>query len=609
MSYAQFIIDADEAGAVVLQESLTKTRNLISQISLSLDKISKSSSKSEVLLGPIIQKHSNLRTFKKNVDESLLAVSNIQGIASEAAMYETRLNQRNIENVKQYITTIHKAEDVLQKLSSENNNGNGEFKGISENLSKTILDGEFRLKMQFKEILAPISDPFDPQIFINERKPFPYLEDTKVRNLAHIMNFFKENNKPLDQQYIENRSRVVGDSLAILAPFTQHAKKNAKVPYERGSNGINNYTEALLGFIANESSLLEDIFKKNPIVVNEIFFKVFDQPVTKFTSIIENIINATKQNLANDGLLVFETIDNIVKVQSMLMSSTGKSYTNLTSTLDTCRMVARSLFRELLLYTEQRVKSLTSIPQDNGICEVTVEIMSKARKFAEHRDGALDVMKGLRAGSWIPQPKPQWINTFSSISQTNAVDDSNPIELLSSFFLDIIDALIVSLEIKAVQLNRKKQTIGYFLITNITLVEQIIARSDLKLIINQTGFTRLEKLKKRAMNLFLSGWKQAAAYLLDVNVVGKLTSKDRDAIKEKFKNFNAEFDELIRDYKQYNITDPSLKKFLSKEISFIIPLYHRFHDKHAQGDFTKNTDKYIKYDKKKFDSILDSLAR
>lgn len=604
MSLAQISVDIDEADAVVLQESLTKTRTLISQISQSLNKISTSTSRSEQLLNPIVDKNKRLSVFKRNVDESLLAVSNVQGIASEASIYEARLGER-IDNVKAYITTIHKSEDILERLTD---NQNGEYRGISENLSKTIMDSEFKLKSHFRELILLDSQAFDPQIFMTQRKPFPYMSNGKIRDVNLILSFFNDNEKSIDNIFIDTRSKMITDSMAFLEPFTKHTKKNDKVPYEKGSNGILNYTEAYLGFISNEYALLEDIHKGSEFMLPT-FHKIIQRSVENYARVVKDILDAIQNKLASDGLLVFELIDSLTKVLSMLRSKSRETYPSLQANLEACRNTARSLFKELLKFTEQRVNSLVSLPQDNGISEVTVEVMSKARKFSEYRNDALSVMTGMKAGSWIPQPKPQWLSTFSSISQTTAIDDSDPKQLLSSFFSDVIDALIVSLELKANQFIKKKQTIGYFLITNITLVEQIVSRSEMKNILDSVGFARMEKLKKRALNSFLTGWKQVASYLLDVNVVGKLSSKDREAIKEKFRNFNSEFDELVKSYKAYNITDPSLKKFLSKEISFISPLYKRFYDKHSSGDFTKHTDKYIKYNKVEFDKILDSLAK
>lgn len=604
MSYSQLAVDIDEADAVVLQQSLNKTRTLIAQIGQSLTKITESSDKSGKFIEPIIARNRQLAIFKKNVDDSVLAVSNVQGIASEAALYESKLGLR-VENVKQYITTIHKSEEVLERLEDDRE---GEYKGITDNLRATITDSEFKLQTLFRELLQPVSQTFDPQVYMNDRKPFPFLDDTKLKDLGYIVDYFHGQGRPIDQLYIDNRAKVVRESLAFLAPFTEHITTNAKVPYEKGSNGINNYTAALMGFMSNELALLEDIYKDQDRV-QVLFRKIFEPCYEKYIQIVSKIMAKIQKSIANDGLLCFELIDNSMKLKSMIKQQSGAEYPPLSQSLESCRVLARTLFRELLAFTDQRVMSLHSLPQDNGVSEATVDVMSKARKFAEFGDGLLAVMPGLKAGSWIPQPKPQWLAKWSSVGPNTVVDDDKPMELLSAFFSDVIDALIVSLEIKATQLIKKKQSIGYLLITNITLVEHISERSKLQDILDSNSMIRLDKLKKRALNMFLTGWKQAASYLLDVNIQGKLSSKDREAIKQKFSSFNTEFDDLVKSYKQYNITDPSLKKYFSKEISFIVPLYHRFHDKHASGDFSKNTDKYIKYNKRDFDSIIDSLSR
>lgn len=606
MSYSQLTVDIDEADAVVLQQSLSKTKELISQVSFSLKKITESSDKSVKLLTPIVNRNRQLAVFKKNVDDSVLAVSNVQGIASEAAFYEQKLGAARIENVKQYITTLHKSEEILDKLNE--NKDDGEFKGIRDNLRSTVLDGELKMETLFRVLLQPVSQSFDPQIYMSERRPFPYLEDSKLKDLGYIVDYFYGNGNPIDQLYIDNRIKTIRESLAFLVPFTEEITKNPKVPYEKGTNGIGNYTEALLGFMSNEWSLLEDIYK-DPDTILRHFLKIFEGCWNNYIQIVNKLLGKIQKFVANEGLLAFELLDNSVNLQHTIRSQTGAEYPPLNTCIESCRELARSLFKELLIFTDQRVSSLTTLPQDNGVSEATVEVMSKARKFADFKEGALSVMVGFKAGSWIPQPKPQWLAKWTSINATTVVDDDNPSELLSAFFSDVIDALIVSLEIKATQLMRKKSAIGYFLITNITLVEQISMRSGIQEILDSTSLSRLERLKKRALEMFLAGWKQAAANLLDVNVVGKLSSKDRDAIKQKFTNFNAEFEELVKGYKQYNITDPSLKKYLTKEISFIVPLYHRFHDKHAGGDFTKHTEKYIKYTNAEFDRIIDSLGK
>jgi exocyst complex protein 7 len=177
---------------------------------------------------------------------------------------------------------------------------------------------------------------------------------------------------------------------------------------------------------------------------------------------------------------------------------------------------------------------------------------------------------------------------------------NEPFDLLAAFFSDGLDALTIGLEKKGKEVGKKNSIVGFFLQTNLTLVEQTLRQSDLHKILGEYGYMRLDRLKKRSLNLFLEGWQVAAQHLMDTTFIqqtskdGKktLSSKDREAIKEKFKAFNAEFDQLIQRQRSYNLTDPELRNYMVDQITSLVrPLYHRFYDKHKDGDFSKNVDK------------------
>src|SRR4051812_16493615 len=94
-------------------------------------------------------------------------------------------------------------------------------------------------------------------------------------------------------------------------------------------------------------------------------------------------------------------------------------------------------------------------------------------------------------------------------------------------------------------------------------------------------------------------WKELAGFLLDTiytknTTAGSkpsLNSKDKEAVKEKFKNFNNLFDELVQRHKGYVFPDKEVKAMLFKEITFISPLYGRFYDKYHEVV----KDKHAKY--------------
>jgi exocyst complex protein 7 len=110
--------------------------------------------------------------------------------------------------------------------------------------------------------------------------------------------------------------------------------------------------------------------------------------------------------------------------------------------------------------------------------------------------------------------------------------------------------------------------------------------------------------------MYMEQWRECAAFLMDVTYTkqqagGKLNlnSKEKEGVKEKFKNFNTVFEELNQKHKSYTFPDKEVRTMLSKEIGFIGPLYGRFYDKYK--DLMR--DKYVKYDRHQLDTMLAQL--
>ncbi|KAI5288158.1 Cytoplasmic glyoxalase II [Ascosphaera aggregata] len=79
------------------------------------------------------------------------------------------------------------------------------------------------------------------------------------------------------------------------------------------------------------------------------------------------------------------------------------------------------------------------------------------------------------------------------------------------------------------------------------------------------------------------------------SLVKNLSSKDRDTIKDKFKGFNASFEEIIQRHRGLYL-EPEVRTQFAKEVqSFVEPLYSRFYDRYAEID--RGRGKYVKFDK------------
>jgi exocyst complex component 7 len=223
--------------------------------------------------------------------------------------------------------------------------------------------------------------------------------------------------------------------------------------------------------------------------------------------------------------------------------------------------------------------------------------------------------------------------------------DTDSRVILARWTMDVIEALITFLETKSRSILRPKSPMAanLFLLNNISDIEKRVRRDQMmQNVIGSISAAEKEKdaLVKRSSrgstgsNLstslfsmpksfqkakragldgknpfnwyvvdsvgYIDGYKDALGHLLDVTYVkgasnrssGSLSGKEREAVKERFrvrslndrfdvKNFNLEFEEIIRVNRGLSVPDPDVRGLVIGEIKrVVIPLYTRFYDKY-----------------------------
>lgn len=512
---------------------------------------------------------------------------------------------------------------MLDDIRTGGNEKNAEFHGILSHLSDLIKNSEAQLRLYFVSILNLIK-PFDPQICINSKTPFPYYQDEQLNELTYILDYFLNNTEDSDIQdaFIQERSDLILKCMAFLEPFAKQITTSKNAPYEKGSSGMISYTEALLGFMANEKSLVDDLYSQYPSYKPIIMKNILTPLLNAYTKLFNTNLKLVRNNLENIGIFSFELVENIHYVlKALRMSPVLQNYEPLIECASQVRKLTQSLFKDAIDRIYTKVDQLSVIPTDNGVTEPAVDTMSRLRKFSEYKTGCIGAMENMSRENWLPGSYREKEYTFSG--HLNSNDQS---ALLGCFISDCIDTLVICLEKRAQRIlmpgqepdvanpnssrNKEKQRIGVFILTNIILVEEIIEKSELNSLLGAEGHQRLDKLKKRYVSYLVSDWRNLTAILMDTVVIdsaGK-KSKDKEQIKEKFRKFNEGFEELVTKTKQYRLSDQSLKKTLKSEIiSLIMPMYERFYSRY-QNTF-KNPRKHIKYTPDELMTVINQLIR
>ncbi|CAF1085349.1 unnamed protein product [Rotaria sordida] len=89
---------------------------------------------------------------------------------------------------------------------------------------------------------------------------------------------------------------------------------------------------------------------------------------------------------------------------------------------------------------------------------------------------------------------------------------------------------------------------------------------------------------------------------------GKLRDRDREQLKESFASVNIAIDNLRQQCQEYIVSDVDLRYQLRTEGKMLImDMFKTYYNKFANKDFTKNREKYIRYDPRMLESIIDNF--
>jgi exocyst complex protein 7 len=278
---------------------------------------------------------------------------------------------------------------------------------------------------------------------------------------------------------------------------------------------------------------------------------------------------------------------------------------------------------ELLDDTKRRVNGVLSLPPDGAPIPIVSETMQRLQTMADFLRPLSSIMISLGDGGWksVAAAKGAVGDGISSLASFDIGADGK--EIFAHYCTDTIDALMVSLDMRARALLQKKSVIGVLFANSIIIIERMVRDSDLgPLLDGRLGV--LDQWRKKATGFYTEACKDVSMYLFDVihtsrgqrpasgqgavdsaSILKGLSVKDKENIKSKFQAFNASFDEMVTRHKQFSMEREVRQMFAKDMQGMLEPLYNRFWDRYHGID--KGKGKYVKYDKSSIAAVFLSL--
>jgi exocyst complex component 7 len=136
-----------------------------------------------------------------------------------------------------------------------------------------------------------------------------------------------------------------------------------------------------------------------------------------------------------------------------------------------------------------------------------------------------------------------------------------------------------------------------FIMNNLLYIVQKVKDSEMKVLLGDNWVRKRRGLIRQHSTGYLrASWTRVLSFLRDDGLVVGGGFSNRNALKDKFKNFNSSFEEIYRVQTNWRVPDPQLREELKISISEkVIQAYRSFYGR-SKGQFEgRSASRYIKY--------------
>jgi len=622
---------AEESAEVeVLFANVKKMKAVTRKMEASMARLEQSGRTVQEAIGPVYGNTQRLQTQNANITRIQEAIDKFREPLDMRDREERVLRSRpDRVGLQEYISSMDRTSQALRNLQKTNMRANQQT--IME-LTELLRIGTENLEGVFRDMLREDSQPIEPLKQITTGKDYPRISSTKSGRLStvnqQVAKYSSYATQPGDlppsaKVYAHERGQYIMLSLQNLATASKSTarKVDASAIYRQGSNGIGSYAQGLQGMYLAEYDNIGHIFSRDE--VSAVMQATCLSSLTDFSSTLRDLDAHVRENMLTDCYLAYEIIEVVSGMTHQLESKTGELKYALSEALKPGRETAKSSLSFLLNDTRTKIQQMQALPVDGSSIPLTAEVMTRLQLMTAYLPPLSSIMHSLGDGGWSA---PSTTSSTTSIPTIKSVDvGADGKTLFAHYAADTLDTLLAALEARSRSLLRGRSLQGVFLANNVCVAERMIRTSELDPLLAATAQPKLDAWRKKATQAYIDAWKEPSTHLLDVQFTAKaprppstgaavdsgailkaLNSKDKDGIKEKFRNFNASFDDLVAKHKAYKM-EAEVRRALGRDVqNFIEPLYNRFWERYHEVD--KGKGKYVKYDRQQMAGALAGLG-
>ncbi|XP_068007583.1 exocyst complex component 7 isoform X11 [Melanerpes formicivorus] len=634
-----------------IKESLEKSDQLTNNMVSILSSFESRLMKLENSIIPVHKQTENLQRLQENVEKTLSCLDHVISYYHVAKDTEKIIKEGPTGRLEEYLNCMDKIQKAVEYFQ-DNNPDSPELNRVKSLFER----GKESLESEFRSLMTRHTKPVPPILILDlisgdeemetqEEMSLEHLPESVLQDIIRISGWLVENGRNQDFMtvYFQIRSVQLDRSIKGLkdhfrknssssgvpySPAIQNKRKDTptKKPIKRPGRDdvfdieIDAYIHCVSAFVKlaqSEYQLLTEIVPEHH--QKKTFDSLIQESLDNLIMEGDNIVSAARKAIIRHDYSAVLTIFPILKhlkqmkpeFDQVLQGTAAGTKNKLPGLITSMETTGAKALEEFADNIKNDPDKEYNMPKDGTVHELTSNAILFLQQLLDFQETAGAMLASQVLGDTYNIP----LDPRETSSSASSYSSEFSRRLLSTYICKVLGNLQLNLLSKS-KVYEDPALSAIFLHNNYNYILKSLEKSELIQLVavtQKTAERSYRELIEQQIQTYQRSWLKVTDYILERNLPVfqpgvKLKDKERQMIKERFKGFNDGLEELCKIQKAWAIPDMEQRdKIRRAQKTIVKETYGAFLNRYSNVPFTKNPEKYIKYQVDQVGEMIEKL--
>ncbi|XP_039572101.1 exocyst complex component 7 isoform X7 [Passer montanus] len=634
-----------------IKESLEKSDQLTKNMVSILSSFESRLMKLENSIIPVHKQTENLQRLQENVEKTLSCLDHVISYYHVAKDTEKIIKEGPTGRLEEYLNCMDKIQKAVEYFQ-DNNPDSPELNRVKSLFER----GKESLESEFRSLMTRHTKPVPPILILDlisgdeemdtqEELSLEHLPESVLHDIIRISGWLVENGRNQDFMtvYFQIRSVQLDRSIKGLkdhfrknssssgvpySPAIQNKRKDTptKKPIKRPGRDdvfdieIDAYIHCVSAFVKlaqSEYQLLTEIVPEHH--QKKTFDSLIQESLDNLIMEGDNIVSAARKAIIRHDYSAVLTIFPILKhlkqmkpeFDQVLQGTAAGTKNKLPGLITSMETTGAKALEEFADNIKNDPDKEYNMPKDGTVHELTSNAILFLQQLLDFQETAGAMLASQVLGDTYNIP----LDPRETSSSASSYSSEFSRRLLSTYICKVLGNLQLNLLSKS-KVYEDPALSAIFLHNNYNYILKSLEKSELIQLVavtQKTAERSYRELIEQQIQTYQRSWLKVTDYISERNLPVfqpgvKLKDKERQMIKERFKGFNDGLEELCKIQKAWAIPDMEQRdKIRRAQKTIVKETYGAFLNRFGNVPFTKNPEKYIKYQVDQVGEMIEKL--